>query len=104
MMFQTIWKKKSALDMYFEDPKLNMRNHPNLNVLHYWKENIYHFGILTYMAMVVLATITTVNSESSFSIRFHVIRKYQSRFLLSDVKLFFVFVLGYMVTYLMIKV
>ncbi|CAN6893265.1 unnamed protein product [Brassica oleracea] len=78
---------KSALDMYLEDPKLDMRSHPNLKVLQYWKENRYRFGALTYMAMDVLRIpITAVASESSFSICSQVISKYQIRLLPSNVQ------------------
>ncbi|EOA32430.1 hypothetical protein CARUB_v10015704mg [Capsella rubella] len=60
---------KSALDMYLEDPKLDMKSYPNLNVLRYWRENQHRFAALTYMAMDILSIpITTVASESSFNI------------------------------------
>lgn len=72
---------KLALDMYIEDPKLEMENHPNLKVLQYWKNNIHHFDALAYMAM----DITTVVSESSFNIGSYIINKYRSRFLPSNV-------------------
>lgn len=66
--------------MYLKDPKLDMRSHPNLNVMQYWKENIYRFGALAYNAMDMLSIpITTVASESSFSNCSQVISKYRSR-------------------------
>lgn len=78
---------KSALDMYLEDPKLDMKSYPNLNVLHYWRENRHRFGALTYMAMDILSIpITTVASESSFSIGSHIINKYRTRLLPTNVQ------------------
>lgn len=78
---------KSALRLYLEDPKLEMKTHPNLNVLQYWRENRNRFGALTYMAMDILSIpITTVASESSFSIGAHVINKYRTRLLPNNVQ------------------
>lgn len=56
-----------------------MRNHPNLNILQYWKENRHRFGVLTYMAMDVLSIPkTTVASKCFFNIGSHIINKYRS--------------------------
>ncbi|KAI8546764.1 hypothetical protein RHMOL_Rhmol07G0144700 [Rhododendron molle] len=60
---------KSQLDIYLEESRLNHREHENLNVLGFWKEQCHRFPELSLMARDILSIpITTVASESGFSI------------------------------------
>nr|GMD63609.1 zinc finger BED domain-containing protein RICESLEEPER 2-like [Ipomoea batatas] len=73
--------KKSQLDLYLEEPKLQFSGYEDLDVLEYWKNNMHRYPILALMACDVLAIpITTVISESTFSIGTHVLTKYKDCF------------------------
>lgn len=73
---------KTQLDLYLEEPKLDHKANPNLDVLAYWKENRGRYPELSSMARYVLSIpITTVASESSFSIGGRIIGKFQSSIL-----------------------
>ncbi|KZV17238.1 hypothetical protein F511_20769, partial [Dorcoceras hygrometricum] len=70
---------KSHLDLYLEEPKLEFAYYEDLDVLGYWMSNKHRFPTLAVMACDVLAIpITTVASESAFSIGARVLTKYRS--------------------------
>ncbi|KAG6435991.1 hypothetical protein SASPL_100872 [Salvia splendens] len=71
---------KSPLDVYLEEGQL--AENGELDLLKYWRDNASRFGELSTMACDVLSIpITTVASESSFSIGAHVLNKYRNRLL-----------------------
>lgn len=73
---------KSELELYLEEPKLLIKFNPKLDVLQHWKDNHHRFPSVALMACDVLAIpITTVASESSFSIGSRILTKYRSSML-----------------------
>nr|GMC51254.1 zinc finger BED domain-containing protein DAYSLEEPER-like [Ipomoea batatas] len=71
---------KSNLDKYLEDDQLNELD--DIDVLTYWKEKEHRYGELAKMACDVLSIpITSVASESAFSIGAHILNKYRNRLL-----------------------
>ncbi|KAG6487825.1 hypothetical protein ZIOFF_056560 [Zingiber officinale] len=70
---------KSQLDLYLEESKLEFAYYQDLNVLEHWKNQNHRYPTLALMACDVLAIpITTVVSESTFSIGARVLTKYRS--------------------------
>ncbi|XP_019167900.1 PREDICTED: zinc finger BED domain-containing protein DAYSLEEPER-like isoform X2 [Ipomoea nil] len=71
---------KSNLDKYLEDDQLNQLG--DIDVLSYWKEKEHRYGELAKMACDVLSIpITSIASESAFSIGAHILNKYRNRLL-----------------------
>ncbi|KAG6511363.1 hypothetical protein ZIOFF_029426 [Zingiber officinale] len=70
---------KSQLDLYLEEPKLEFAYYQDLDILEHWKNQKHRYPTLALMACDVLAIpITTVASESAFSIGARVLTKYRS--------------------------
>nr|XP_009624860.1 zinc finger BED domain-containing protein DAYSLEEPER-like [Nicotiana tomentosiformis] len=68
---------KTQLDLYLEEANLDRKTNPNLDVLGYWKDNRQRYLELSLMARDILSVpITTVASESVFSIGGRVIEKF----------------------------
>nr|GMD09328.1 zinc finger BED domain-containing protein DAYSLEEPER-like [Ipomoea batatas] len=71
---------KSNLDKYLEEVQINQLD--EVDVLLYWKEREHCYGELAKMACDVLSIpITSVASESAFSIGAHILNKYRNRLL-----------------------
>ncbi|XP_077236703.1 zinc finger BED domain-containing protein RICESLEEPER 1-like [Tasmannia lanceolata] len=69
--------KKSELDLYLEETKFDHKQ--KLNVLEYWKDNAGRYPILSKKARDLMSVpITTVATESAFSIGAKVLTKYRS--------------------------
>lgn len=78
---------KTHLNTYLDEPRLPRSSYPEMDVLGYWRDNQDRFGDLALMACDILSIpITTVASESAFSIGSRVITPYRSRLLPKNVQ------------------
>uniref|UniRef100_A0A803MSV9 Uncharacterized protein n=1 Tax=Chenopodium quinoa TaxID=63459 RepID=A0A803MSV9_CHEQI len=65
------------LDVYLEDPKLDRK--AELDILAFWKENEHRYKGISHLARDILAVpLTTIASESTFSIGSRVLNKWKS--------------------------
>nr|GEY94867.1 zinc finger BED domain-containing protein RICESLEEPER 2-like [Tanacetum cinerariifolium] len=78
--FQSQYKQqmqKLQIDQYLDEPKLDKNQ--KIDILQFWKENQVRYPELALMAQDILSIpITTVASESTFSISGQIISKYRS--------------------------
>ena len=76
----TSLSKKSELDKYFDEERLDRKY--ELDVLEWWKGEQFRYPILSHLARDVLAIpISTVASESAFSIGGKVLDQYRTSLL-----------------------
>ena len=69
--------QQSELNMYLDEPRLEWNS--NMDVLSFWKVNQFRYPELSRTARDVLSIpISTVASESAFSIGNHVLDQYRS--------------------------
>lgn len=68
--------------MYLEEPILDQNQDTPFNVLDFWKENEIKYGKLSHLARDILTVpLTTVASESTFSIGGRILNKWRSSIL-----------------------
>ena len=71
---------KSELDMYLEESRLDRKS--ELDVLEYWKKLQHKYPVLSVMVRDIFSIpITTVASESSFSVGGRILTRYRSSLL-----------------------
>ncbi|KAF7820826.1 zinc finger BED domain-containing protein RICESLEEPER 2-like [Senna tora] len=78
---------KSELDTYLEETKIDPKYSKKMDVLGYWKQHRHRFPILSRKACDILSIpITSVASESAFSIGSRVLNKYRCSLLPDNVQ------------------
>ncbi|KAK9705574.1 hypothetical protein RND81_07G067300 [Saponaria officinalis] len=77
--------EKSKLSIYLEDDRVDRRT--NLDILEYWKQNEGRYGELAHMAREILSVpLTTVASESTFSIGGRLLNKWRTSYIPENVE------------------
>ncbi|KAK2641308.1 hypothetical protein Ddye_023071 [Dipteronia dyeriana] len=75
--YSTVCNQKSQLELYLDEPKLEMSS--NLDVLDFWKVNMIRYPDLSVMARDILSIpVSTVASESAFSVGGRVLDRFRS--------------------------
>ena len=70
---------KSQLDVYLEEARFDHNTHMDLDILEYWESHCGRFPELSLMARDIMSIpITTIASESAFSIGGQILDKYHS--------------------------
>jgi len=78
---------KFELDLYLTETPLEPKYFSKLDVLSYWKDCQERYPNICRLACKVLSIpITTVASESAFSVGSHVLNKYRSNLLPNNVQ------------------
>ena len=79
--------RKNQLNIYLDEPNLEIEYYEDLDVLEWWKDIQKHFPDLSIMARDLLSIpITIVASESTFDIGARVLNKYRSHLLPKNVQ------------------
>ncbi|KAL6517377.1 hypothetical protein OROMI_033078 [Orobanche minor] len=79
--------RKNKLTMYLEEPVLSQDPDTPFDVLNFWKENEVKYGELSHLARDIMTVpLTTVASESTFSIGDRVLDKWRSSSLPENVE------------------
>ncbi|KAL3519722.1 hypothetical protein ACH5RR_017871 [Cinchona calisaya] len=71
--------QKIQLELYLDEARIDRNAQPDIDVLRFWKAHQYHYPEFFKMALDILAIpITTVASESAFSIEGQVLDQYRT--------------------------
>ncbi|MED6145767.1 hypothetical protein PIB30_116680 [Stylosanthes scabra] len=70
---------KSSLNIYLDEHVLHMNTYDKMDILQYWMTQSHRFPDLSILACDLLSIpITTIASESAFSIGAHILNKYRN--------------------------